>query len=66
MEDGRADCCAGVSFHRRKTDGLFLEVCQEASKNYPDIKFDDCLLDRACLNVRRRAAVSPAGRCSGG
>jgi isocitrate/isopropylmalate dehydrogenase len=37
---------------RRKTDGLFLEACQEASKRYPDIKFDECLLDRACLNVR--------------
>jgi len=42
---------------RRKTDGLFLEACQEASKKFPDIKFDECLLDRACLNVRAEKGV---------
>lgn len=33
------------------SDGLFLEQCREASKKYPSITYDECLLDRACLNV---------------
>ncbi|CEG73759.1 Putative Isocitrate dehydrogenase subunit 2 [Rhizopus microsporus] len=32
-------------------DGLFLEVCKQVSKEFPNIKFDDVLLDRACLHI---------------
>ncbi|KAG2234794.1 isocitrate dehydrogenase, NAD-dependent [Thamnidium elegans] len=32
-------------------DGLFLQVCKEVSQDFPHIKFDDILLDRACLNI---------------
>ncbi|GAA5796566.1 isocitrate dehydrogenase, NAD-dependent [Helicostylum pulchrum] len=32
-------------------DGLFLQVCKEVSQDFPNIKFDDILLDRACLNI---------------
>ncbi|KAI9031948.1 isocitrate dehydrogenase, NAD-dependent [Phycomyces nitens] len=32
-------------------DGLFLDVCRQVSKDFPDIKFNDILLDRACLNI---------------
>ncbi|KAG1396040.1 hypothetical protein G6F58_011816 [Rhizopus delemar] len=33
-------------------DGLFLDVCKQVSKEFPNIKFDDVLLDRACLHVK--------------
>ncbi|KAI7861963.1 isocitrate dehydrogenase, NAD-dependent [Spinellus fusiger] len=32
-------------------DGLFLDVCRQVSKDFPDIKFNDVLLDRVCLNI---------------
>ncbi|CAG8450605.1 11123_t:CDS:10 [Ambispora leptoticha] len=39
------------------SDGLFLEVAHEVSKDYPDIKFDDVLLDRACLHIVQDPAL---------
>ncbi|RHZ80403.1 hypothetical protein Glove_136g140 [Diversispora epigaea] len=33
------------------SDGLFLEACNEVARDYPDIEFDDMLLDRACLHI---------------
>uniref|UniRef100_A0A1D1YK94 Isocitrate dehydrogenase [NAD] subunit 2, mitochondrial n=1 Tax=Anthurium amnicola TaxID=1678845 RepID=A0A1D1YK94_9ARAE len=33
------------------SDGLFLEVCNDVAKDFPDIQFDDVLLDRACLHI---------------
>ncbi|CAO3636218.1 unnamed protein product [Mucor hiemalis] len=32
-------------------DGLFLDVCKQVSKDFPNIKFNDVLLDRACLHI---------------
>ncbi|KAI8884190.1 isocitrate dehydrogenase, NAD-dependent [Backusella circina FSU 941] len=32
-------------------DGLFLDVCKQVSKEFPNIKFNDVLLDRACLHI---------------
>ncbi|CAO3591582.1 unnamed protein product [Absidia cylindrospora] len=32
-------------------DGLFLDVCRQVSKEFPHIKFDEVLLDRACLHI---------------
>ncbi|RCI01831.1 NAD-dependent isocitrate dehydrogenase, partial [Rhizopus stolonifer] len=32
-------------------DGLFLDACKQVSKDFPNIKFDDVLLDRACLHI---------------
>ncbi|CAO3578257.1 unnamed protein product [Absidia cylindrospora] len=32
-------------------DGLFLDVCRQVSKEFPNIKFDEVLLDRACLHI---------------
>ena len=40
-------------FYRRLSDGNFLVSCEEVSKNYPDIEFDDILLDRLCLKVKQ-------------
>lgn len=42
-----------VVVFRKLADGLFLEVCKQVSKEFPNIKFDDVLLDRACLHVSR-------------
>jgi hypothetical protein len=39
------------NFFRKLSDGLFLEACNDVAKDYPDIQFDDVLLDRACLHV---------------
>ncbi|CAG8486157.1 1860_t:CDS:2 [Funneliformis caledonium] len=33
------------------SDGLFLEACYNVAKHFPDIHFDDVLLDRACLHI---------------
>lgn len=38
--------------HRKQADGLFLSVAQDLAAEYPDIKFDEILLDRACLHVK--------------
>ncbi|KAF9437029.1 NAD-dependent isocitrate dehydrogenase [Entomortierella beljakovae] len=33
------------------SDGLFLSSCQEVAREFPEVKFDDLLLDRACLQL---------------
>jgi isocitrate dehydrogenase (NAD+) len=33
------------------SDGMFLSACREVSKGYPDIAYDEDLLDRVCLQV---------------
>ncbi|KAI1302161.1 NAD-dependent isocitrate dehydrogenase [Mortierella claussenii] len=33
------------------SDGLFLASCQEVAREFPEVKFDDLLLDRACLQI---------------
>ncbi|CAO3607662.1 unnamed protein product [Mucor fragilis] len=38
-------------------DGLFLEVCKQVSKDFPNIKFNDVLLDRACLHITADPSV---------
>ncbi|KAI9216976.1 hypothetical protein BC828DRAFT_351941 [Blastocladiella britannica] len=35
----------------RLSDGMFLETCRNVAKEYPEIKFDEQLLDRACLQI---------------
>jgi hypothetical protein len=37
---------------RKLSDGMFLSACREVSKDFPNIKYDEDLLDRACLQVR--------------
>ncbi|KAG0228349.1 NAD-dependent isocitrate dehydrogenase [Actinomortierella wolfii] len=39
------------------SDGLFLQSCQEVAKEFPDVKFDDLLLDRACLQIVQDPSV---------
>lgn len=33
------------------TDGLFLEVAREVAKNYPDIEFEDRIVDNMCMQL---------------
>lgn len=40
--------------YRKLADGLFLDVCRQVSKEFPNIKFDEVLLDRACLHVSKK------------
>lgn len=36
---------------QKMSDGLFLQVAQEIANDYPDIKMDQALLDKICLQV---------------
>lgn len=36
----------------KQSDGLFLAACREMAEKFPNITFDEVLLDRACLGVR--------------
>ena len=33
------------------SDGMFLSACRHVSKDFPDISYDEDLLDRVCLQV---------------
>jgi len=35
----------------RRSDGLFLQCCREASENNPDIKYEEMFLDTTCLGL---------------
>ncbi|KIY49262.1 putative IDH2-isocitrate dehydrogenase subunit 2, mitochondrial [Fistulina hepatica ATCC 64428] len=35
----------------KMSDGMFLSACREVSKDFPDIAYDEDLLDRACLQI---------------
>jgi isocitrate/isopropylmalate dehydrogenase len=34
------------------SDGMFLSACREVAKEFPEITYDEDLLDRVCLQVR--------------
>ena len=40
-----------LAFHRRRSDGLFLQCCREAAEKNKDIRYDEVYLDTTCLNV---------------
>ena len=33
------------------SDGLFLETCRKVAEEYPDIQFDDCIVDAAAMKL---------------
>jgi len=33
------------------SDGMFLRACRELAPEYPDVKYDEDLLDRVCLRI---------------
>ncbi|KAG6866470.1 hypothetical protein C0991_003988 [Blastosporella zonata] len=35
----------------KMSDGMFLSACREVSKEFPDVKYDEDLLDRVCLQI---------------
>ncbi|KAF8655259.1 hypothetical protein AX16_003161 [Volvariella volvacea WC 439] len=35
----------------KMSDGMFLSACREVSKEFPDVAYDEDLLDRVCLNI---------------
>ncbi len=39
------------------SDGMFLSACREVSKEFPDVAYDEDLLDRVCLQVLFSAFV---------
>ncbi|KAK4333135.1 Isocitrate dehydrogenase [NAD] subunit 2, mitochondrial [Rhodotorula toruloides] len=40
----------------KMSDGMFLRACRELAPEYPDIKYDEDLLDRVCLRVVQNPA----------
>lgn len=39
------------------SDGMFLSACRQVAKEFPDIAYDEDLLDRACLQACFRLAM---------
>uniref|UniRef100_A0A7S0S8F4 Isopropylmalate dehydrogenase-like domain-containing protein n=1 Tax=Chlamydomonas leiostraca TaxID=1034604 RepID=A0A7S0S8F4_9CHLO len=37
----------------KKADGLFLECCREVREKYPEIKYDELIVDNACMQLVR-------------
>ncbi|KAL1693121.1 hypothetical protein GGG16DRAFT_89305 [Schizophyllum commune] len=35
----------------KMSDGMFLAACREVSKDFPNVQYDEDLLDRACLQI---------------
>jgi len=35
----------------KMSDGMFLAACREVSKDFPDVRYDEDLLDRVCLQI---------------
>ncbi|KAI0036767.1 hypothetical protein K488DRAFT_81757 [Vararia minispora EC-137] len=40
----------------KMSDGMFLSACREVSKSFPDVKYDEDLLDRVCLQITQNPA----------
>jgi len=40
----------------KMTDGMFLEACRAVAKDYPEVKYEEDLLDRVCLRVVQNPA----------
>jgi isocitrate dehydrogenase (NAD+) len=40
------------------SDGMFLTACRAVAKEYPDVAYDEDLLDRVCLRVRPAITAS--------
>lgn len=39
---------------RKMSDGMFLTACRDVAKEYPNISYDEDLLDRVCLRVTEK------------
>jgi len=36
------------------SDGLFLEVAREVAEDYPQVEFDDCIVDNMCMQLAQK------------
>jgi hypothetical protein len=43
------------------SDGMFLSACREVSKDFPDVAYEEDLLDRVCLKVVYVPFSPPSG-----
>ncbi len=51
-KEGRKKVTAGHKANIMKcTDGLFLEVAREVARDYPDIEFEDRIIDALCMKL---------------
>ncbi|KAH9467462.1 hypothetical protein MJO28_005899 [Puccinia striiformis f. sp. tritici] len=40
----------------KMSDGMFLQACRKVKQDYPDIKYDEDILDRVCLRIVQNPA----------
>ncbi|OCB84519.1 hypothetical protein A7U60_g8505 [Sanghuangporus baumii] len=40
----------------KMSDGMFLSACRQVARDFPDIQYDEDLLDRACLQITQNPA----------
>ncbi|KAJ3553286.1 hypothetical protein NM688_g3700 [Phlebia brevispora] len=40
----------------KMSDGMFLSACRQVSKDFPEIQYDEDLLDRVCLHITQNPA----------
>lgn len=48
----------GVLACRKMSDGMFLTACRDVAKEYPNIAYDEDLLDRVCLRVIEKLSMN--------
>ncbi|PHU27177.1 Isocitrate dehydrogenase [NAD] catalytic subunit 5, mitochondrial [Capsicum chinense] len=41
----------------QKTDGLFLKCCREVAKKYPEIKYEEVVIDNCCMMLVKNPAL---------
>jgi isocitrate dehydrogenase (NAD+) len=47
----------------RMSDGMFLEACRNVAKEYPNVVYNEDLLDRVCLRVSRASGINMVWLC---
>ncbi|MCO5557294.1 hypothetical protein L7F22_010855 [Adiantum nelumboides] len=41
----------------KKTDGLFLQCCREVAEKYPDIKYEEVIIDNCCMMLVKNPSL---------
>lgn len=41
----------------QKTDGLFLKCCREVAENYPEVKYEEVVIDNCCMMLVKNPTV---------
>lgn len=50
-QDRKRVTCVHKANILKLSDGLFLATCREVAKEYPDVQFDDCIVDAAAMKL---------------